>query len=129
MKQFICIVLILSSLACAKSGGDSSPAPAKTIFSTWVRSDGVVTISGNGIALNHPYTTIFTFATGNKCGCSTTLTGALDEGAFTDSACSYMAGTGNGVDPGCAALNQSGTFSVLSGGNLLLCDSSCGSYN
>ena len=121
IKLFLIIGVIVLS-ACGSDGGGGA---TKSLLSTWTSEDNSITLDLTGVTLNQSAPFSFIFASGEICTCGSILTGSMTAGNYALASCTYQSG-GSG-DPGCAALNSSGTYSQ-SGVNLTFCDPGCVTY-
>lgn len=106
-KIILCCSLLFLS-ACA--GSDSSSAPQKSIFSLWTTADQSLSVNLAGGSFNSPIPLTLTFNSGEKCTVKLTLNGNEESGNHTIADAAYVSGTGAGSDPGCADLNEVGTY-------------------
>lgn len=121
MKNTIILFGLCFALFGCGSGGGSSGVTTKSLFSVWTRTNQGLTQTLD--FTNSTFGTFpmhRTFATGHVCTWDMTLGGNESAGTFASSNSAYVAGTGNGVDPGCNSLNDSGTFRK-DGNNLYFC--------
>ncbi len=126
LKQLILglVSLVLLSACGSGGGGNSSSAASKDLFSKWTRTDGLVLdLSTASFSLRQSIDVNFT--NGAYCTCGAAMAGSQDSGTYAMGNCHYVSG-GSG-DPGCAALQVSGTY-TKSSSTLTMCDASCGTY-
>lgn len=121
VSMLICLILV----GCAK-GGDTPAATNKSLWSRWTRTDNsfYLDLTGGSLGTNLSYNVVF--ANGAICSCNLQATGTEASGNYTLSGCAYVSG-GSG-NPGCASLNETGTF-TKSASALQICSSSCRDYN
>lgn len=105
LHLFLCMMFLA---ACGKDSG--APAPSKELFSVWT-SDGdgsVMDLTGGSFGVALTYSGVTTG--GEICDCDLALMGTQSAGNWVLSSCTYRPATGGGVDPGCAAGNDNGTY-------------------
>lgn len=110
MSRMIMIILGFSFVSCSSGGGGSAVA-SKDLFSAWTLSTNSATVlnfAGAAFNTSEPYNFFTTSA--NQCHCTLYITGSQTAGTYAFSGCTYVASTGTGSDPGCATLNDNGTF-------------------
>lgn len=120
--------LYLMLVVMAITGCDGSPAvdavdnTGKNLFSSWVDSSGLI------IDLSHAHfgsgTIDWIVSSGEICRSTYLLAGDQHEGNASLTATAYISG-GAGVDPGCASLNSSYTYTKTDT-VLTFCDSTHG---
>ncbi len=131
MKNWVLFVLLV--IGCADSGGSTPTTITSTrsFFKVWLPQ------TGTGRQYNFTSTTtgtstcgiIYTFSQSESCTCNVELVGATNVGALNILSCSYVMGTGSGVDPGCAGLAPDLKYYTNTNSVLNVCDnSSCVAY-
>ena len=124
--KYLLLALLLTS-ACAKSNGSGeAAATSKSLFSSWTLQSSStpfkLDLTGAGFGSG---TLVVAFTSGDKCQSNYTLSGKESSGSYTLSGSIY---TGGGVgDPGCSAINESGTF-TKSATVLQFCSTTCVVY-
>jgi len=113
------LMLLVLSVGC--SDRDDAVA-SKGLLSVWTAEDNSLTLDLTGVQLNQATPFDFILLTGEVCNCGAILSGSLTSGSFAVASCTYQSSTGSGLDPGCASLNSSGTYSKT-GSVLSFCDS------
>ncbi len=127
MIKAIYIIMIFMLCSCgAANGGGGGSATNKNLFSIWTRTDLAISLDLRSESLATPATFAVTFSSGATCSCTATMTGTQSAGNYSLAGCAYVSG-GSG-DPGCAGLDETGTF-TKSALVLNLCDPTCGVYN
>lgn len=125
MKNLIFIFLFV--IGCAKSSDNA--AADKALFSSWTRNDQAISFDFTGKNFGS-FITIWTFSGGAKCNSTITMSGSEASGYYSIASSTYVVGTGSGTDPGCASLNETGTYQK-NGSVLNICTNggACGVYN
>ena len=126
----VCLAVLftlgLTMVGCSGGGGSSK---TKGLFSVWTRPDNSLTIDMSSMTFG-TQTVRVTLSGGEQCECSVTLTGGQTSGLYSIDDSTYVPSTGGGSDPGCSALDESGTYRNENA-TLTLCASinDCWSYN
>ena len=124
IKKFLIFLYILALTACGGDDGSSS----KNIFSLWhdTADDTPLDLTGGDFGVDLAFS--IWAGDGSPCNCDLRFIGNQSSGNYILNSCYYVSGSGSG-DPGCNALNQTGTY-TNSSGTLTTCDSSmdCDTY-
>lgn len=113
------LLLFVGILGCGKKGSD--PAPSKDLFSVWTLEGDTATLDMTGGSFGLAMPMSFLFAGGEICDVDFSLVGTQASGNYVLSNSTYRVGSGGGADPGCAALDQNGTYSN-SAARLAVCE-------
>jgi len=120
---------IIMALLIAACGGDPEAPEPKDLFSYWQDENTSFGIDMAGSAFGNNLIE-FWFPEANKCICNLNIIGDQDSGSYILTECIYIppsiGGTGNGTDPGCEAIDGTGSYSKTSD-VLTLCVHSVGS--
>ena len=111
IKYLFATLTITLLISCSSGGGGSS---SKDLFSLWndVEDDTPLDLTGSDFSTDIPFN--FFFAGGAQCNCDLTVLGTQKSGTYIVNSCFYQSGSGSG-DPGCNALNDTGTYTNSSG--------------
>ena len=112
MKKILLLVITAFIYGCSSGGGDSAPA-SKDLFSLWTEdgTNSKFDFTGGSFSNSFPFTLFF--VGGEACNCDLTFLGTQASGSWILNSCVYDFGSGSG-DPGCNALNSTGTYSKAS---------------
>lgn len=119
MKMIAVATLVLLA-ACAKKADApvADTVASKPLASTWDNTTWRFDIPATVVfGLNNPIT--FTHQTGDTCACVVLPTGTTASGTYVVSSCGFS----GSKDPGCATLNETGSFG-LANSVLTLCPNS-----
>ena len=109
MRNLLILAVVVLLTACG-GGDDHKP---KSLFSLWI-NDGppmkVVDLTGGDFSTPLLYDSFF--PDGAQCTCDLTVIGNQSTGSYVFNFCAYVVGSGT-VDPGCNALNNTGTYSLV----------------
>lgn len=100
----VCGIIALS--ACGGGSGSSE----KDLFSLWREATTDLPLDLTGGDFNQDIEMAFFFSSGAQCNCDFRVIGDQSSGAYTRNSCFYVTGSSAGGDPGCNALNESGTY-------------------
>ena len=112
MKRILGITaMVIALTACG--GGGSDGDSSKGLFSIWNKTTDNAPLDLRGGSLGTSFEMGFFFAGGAQCNCDNTFIGTETSGSFVLNSCSYKYGSGS-EDPGCNAINQTGSYSKTS---------------
>lgn len=122
--------IVLTAVACGSGGGgSSSSSSSKALWSTWTSSNDELVLNLNGGQFNDTQGFyLIVEPSGAECLCQFNASGSNSSGSYSLTGCAYSSG-GSG-DPGCATLDQTGTF-TNNGTNLTACTTgnACTTYH
>lgn len=106
------ILFFMLLLASCGGGGGGGNSP-KDLFSLWnvVATDAPLDLRGGDFSTPLPIS--FYFVGGEQCNCTLTVLGTQSSGSYVLNFCAYQLGSG-ASDPGCNALNDTGSYSKTS---------------
>ncbi|MBV1882261.1 MAG: hypothetical protein KUG82_11545 [Pseudomonadales bacterium] len=107
----ICLVIMLSGCGGSDSSSD------KDLFSLWTATDSSLVLDLTNGDFSTPTDFFFDMGNGALCGCTLTAFGSQASGTYTFNSCTYEIGSSSRGDPGCNALNHTGTYTKS--GNVL----------
>lgn len=108
MKKLIVLLSLTFLLTSCGGGGSGSSAP-KDLFSLWNEAGTNNPLDLTGSTFSSPVPFSFFFVGGEQCNCNLTVLGTQSSGSYVVNSCVYQAGSG-ASDPGCNALNDTGTY-------------------
>lgn len=123
MRQLFLFILTLL-VGCGKV--EARQTESKSLFSIWTANANGAMIDLRQGKLDQSMPFLIILPGGERCSCSVYASGSEATGNYAVSACSYSGG-GSGVDPGCAGLNESGSYTKLANA-LMFCSSTCADY-
>ena len=97
--------------ACSSGGGSDDD---KDLFSLWTEKGGGSVLNLTGGDFNALIGLQLITVGMEVCNCELTITGNQSSGTYTVANCTYQPPTGGGVDPGCNAFNDTGSFTKSS---------------
>ena len=109
MKKIIAAIILTLSLVSCGGGGDAT----KDLFSLWIEDGTGNPLNLTGGTFNTPLDFAIFFVRGEQCNCKLTFIGTQSSGFYNLNSCNYQFGTGS-EDPGCNALDSTGTYSKSS---------------
>ncbi len=111
IAYFMMFAILLT--ACGKDS-KSAAAPSKELFSVWTSNvdNAVMDLTNGSFGLAQTYSGVL--SSGEICDCDLSLIGTQSSGNWVLANCTYRAGTGGGVDPGCAGGNDNGSYTNTS---------------
>lgn len=132
LARAVALMLIgtLGLVGCG-SGGGSSAAPFKDLFSIWTEttSGQLLDMSAGSFGAGQSFSAAM--PGGEICDCTLTIIGTQASGSGVLSSCTYRAATGGGSDLGCASLNSTSNY-TNNAAVLKICDAasptSCQTY-
>ena len=109
-NKSVLVLVFVSFFVASCGGGGGSSTPSKGLFSFWneVGTNDPLDLTGGSFSTAIPIS--FFFVGGEQCNCNLTVLGSDSSGSYVINSCSYKFGSGSG-DPGCNALNDTGTYS------------------